>query len=96
MPKILVADRGYDADRIRQTIQASRGSSVIPTRRGRKVPLVIDGHVYALRNRIERCFNRLKHSRRMATRYDKTASSYLGFVHIAAIRLWIRHFVDRT
>jgi transposase len=49
-----------------------------------------------LRNRIERCFNRLKNSRRLATRYDKTAESYLGFVKLAAIRLWIRHFVNTT
>lgn len=96
VPKVLIADRGYDGDRIRAIVEANGGSTVIPTRRGRKKPLQIDDHVYALRNRIERCFNRLKHSRRMATRYDKTASSYLGFVHLAAIRLWIRHFVDRT
>jgi len=45
---------------------------------------------------IERCFNKLKNSRRLATRYDKTAESYLGFVNLAAIRLWIRHFVNTT
>ncbi|TAL76677.1 MAG: IS5/IS1182 family transposase, partial [Beijerinckiaceae bacterium] len=39
---------------------------------------------------------KLKNSRRLATRYDKTAQSYLGFVHIAAIRLWMRAFVNRT
>ncbi len=53
-------------------------------------------YIYALRNRIERCFNKLKNSRRLATRYDKTAESYLGFVNLAAIRLWIRHFVNTT
>jgi transposase len=46
-------------------------------------------------NRIERGINRLKNSRRVATRYDKTATSYLGFVQLAAIRLWLRHFVNR-
>lgn len=45
---------------------------------------------YALRNRIERFFNRLKHSRRIATRYDNLASSFLGFVQLATIRQWIR------
>jgi len=53
-------------------------------------------HTYALRNRIERCFNKLKNWRRLATRYDKTADSYLGFVLIAAVRLWARAFVNRT
>lgn len=42
---------------------------------------------------VERCFSKLEHSRRIATRYDKTADSFLGFVLIASIRLWIRHFV---
>ena len=55
-----------------------------------------DRDLYALRNLVERCFSKLKHSRRLATRYDKTADSYLGFVLVASIRLWVRHFVNRT
>lgn len=47
--------------------------------------------IYTLRNMVERCFNKLKNSRRLATRYDKTADSFLGFIDIACIRLWIRH-----
>ncbi len=47
--------------------------------------------IYTLRNRVERCFNKLKNSRRLATRYDKTASSFLGFVDISCIRLWLRY-----
>ncbi|MGA3339255.1 MAG: IS5/IS1182 family transposase, partial [Methylocella sp.] len=43
-----------------------------------------------------RCFNKLKNSRRLATRYDKTMASYLSFVHIAAIRIWMRAFVNKT
>jgi len=57
---------------------------------------IIEGYVYALRNLVERCFSKLKHSRRLATRYDKTADSFIGFVLIASVRLWVRHFVDRT
>ena len=53
-------------------------------------------HLYALRNLVERCFSKLKHSRRLATRYDKTADGYLGFVLVASTRLWVRHFVNRT
>ena len=49
-----------------------------------------DPVVYKLRNRIERCFNKLKHFRRFATRYDRLASHYLAFVHLAAIMLWLR------
>ena len=66
------------------------GTAVIPGKSNRKQPILVDGITYALRNRIERCFNKLKCSRRLATRYDKTAASYLGFIHIAAVRLWGR------
>ena len=95
-PKVLIADKGYDADRIREHTEAKGGVAVIPMRRGRKVQVPIDDHIYALRNRIERCFNKLKNARRLATRYDKTAASYLGFIHIVSVRLWTRHFVNAT
>jgi transposase len=94
--KVVLADRGYDSDRIRKTLEKTGAATVIPTRRNRKVQIPVDGHIYALRNRIERCFNKLKNARRLATRYDKTAASYLGFVHIAAIRIWMHAFVNRT
>jgi transposase len=93
-PKVLIADKGYDADRIREQTEANGGVAVIPMRRGRKNQTPIDDHIYALRNRIERCFNKLKNARRLATRYDKTAASYLGFIHIVSVRLWTRHFVN--
>lgn len=92
-PRVLLADKGYDADFILADLQARGVAAVIPSKRNRKVQPVIDGHIYALRNLIERCFSKLKHSRRLATRYDKTADSFLGFVLIASIRLWIKHFV---
>jgi transposase len=95
-PKVLIADKGYDADRIRDDMKDRGGVAVIPMRSGRKVQVAIDQHIYALRNRVERCFNKLKNSRRVATRYDKTADSYTGFLHIASIRLWINYFVNRT
>lgn len=63
---------------------------MILARRTRKVRESVDAHIYALRNRIERCFNRLKNARRVATRYDKTAESFLGFMDITSIRLWLR------
>ncbi|MEO0958562.1 MAG: IS5 family transposase [Pseudomonadota bacterium] len=95
-PKVLLADRGYDADRIRKDVEQRDGTTVIPMRTARKVQVPIDDFIYALRNLIERCINRLKNVRRVATRYDKTAASYLGFVHIVSIRLWTKHFVNRT
>ena len=91
---MLIADKGYDSDAIRDDLRRRRAEPVIPNRRNRLVQERVDGFIYALRNRIERCFNKLKHSRRIATRYDKTSESFLGFVLIGAIRLWIRHFVN--
>ena len=94
--KVLLADRGYDSDKIRETLEAREIVAIIPTKRNRKVQIKIDDYVYALRNRIERCINKLKNSRRLATRYDKTAASYLAFVQIASIRLWTKVFVNRS
>ena len=93
-PRIMIADKGYDSDAIREDLVARNVEAVIPMRRCRKVQTPIDGAVYALRNLIERCFNKLKQSRRLATRYDKTTESYLGFVLVASARLWCRHFVN--
>ena len=95
-PKVLLGDKGYDADAILADLEGRGVAAVIPPKRNRKVQPVIDGHLYALRNLVERCFSKLKHSRRLATRYDKTADSYIGFVLVASIRLWARHFVNRT
>lgn len=88
--KVLIADRGYDSDHIRCVINQRGGAPVIPGKINRKEPILVDAITYALRNRVERCFNKLKCSRRLATRYDKTAASYLGFIQIAAARLWVR------
>jgi len=92
-PRVLLADKGYDADFILADLEARGVAAVIPAKRNRKVKTVIDGYIYGLRNHVERCFSKLKHSRRLATRYDKTADSFLGFVLVASVRLWIRHFV---
>ena len=62
---------------------------VIPARKNHKSQEPVVGHIYALRNLVERCFNKLKNARRRATRYDKTTESYLGLVQFAAARLWI-------
>jgi transposase len=96
LPCVLLADKGYDADFILADLEARGVAAVIPAKRNRKVQPAIDGHIYALRNLVERCFSKLKHSRRLATRYDKTADSFLGFVLVASIRLWARHFVHTT
>ncbi len=90
-PLVLLADKGYDADSIRDDMRSRNIQPVIPMRRSRKKPVGVDRPLYRLRNLVERCFNKLKNARRVATRYDKTAESFLGFVDITSVRLWLRH-----
>ena len=90
-PAVLVADRGYDSDKIREDAEKRDAVPMIPMRKNRKVRKTVDMSIYTLRNMVERCFNKLKNTRRLATRYDKTASSFLGFIDIACVRMWLRH-----
>jgi len=94
-PAIMLGDRGYDSDPIRQDLRDRGAVPEIPTKRNRRIQHSVSRPIYALRNRIERCINRLKNSRRVATRYDQTAESFLGFAALASIRIWIR-FVHAT
>ena len=88
--KIVIADRAYDSNRFRQTI-ADRGmTAVIPSTRSRKRAIPHDAELYKNRNRIERCFNKLKHFRHFATRYDRRAIHFLAFIHIASTLIWMR------
>jgi transposase len=88
--KAVLADRAYDNNGLRQAIEEMGAETVIPSTRSRKRPIPYDGTAYKLRNRVERCFNKLKHFRRFATRYDRRAEYFLAFIHLAAIMLWLR------
>jgi len=85
----LLADRGYDADAIRDELANANVEAVIPAKANRRNPAPHDRVKYRWRNRIERLFNKLKNWRRVATRYDNTAESYLGFVNLASALLWL-------
>jgi transposase len=87
---MLLADRGYDADWIRALVNEQGAWANIPPKRNRKDPICFSPHLYRARNLVERFFNRIKHCRRVATRYDKLAANYLAFVQLASIRLWLR------
>jgi transposase len=94
-PQQMLGDKGYDSDAVRRDIEQRGGEAVIPSLTSRKMQHAVDKAVYALRNRIERFFNRAKNSRRVATRYDKLIESFAAFVLLACIRIWIR-FVHTT
>lgn len=84
----LLGDKGYDADYIVAAIGSSQ--AVIPPRSMRKNPRTYDKVLYKERNHIERLFNKLKHFRRIATRYDKLASTYMAFVLVGAIYILLK------
>ena len=84
-PTYVIADTAYDSDALRAKIHAQDGIAVIRPRRNRLEDRPYDEEVYKLRNIIERFFHRLKQFRRVATRYDKYADRYLGFVYFAAL-----------
>jgi transposase len=89
-PKKLLGDKGYDSDAIREDL-AERGiEAVIPPRSNRSIQIEYDREVYKNRNLVERCVNRIKQFRRIATRYEKTARAYLSMLSIAAAMLWIK------
>jgi putative transposase len=89
-PEAVLADRAYDADRLMDAILDVGAEPVIPPRRHRKHQHAYDKVLYKERNVIERFFNKLKQFRRVATRYDKLLTNFMGFVKIAAIAIMIR------
>lgn len=92
LPKgaMLLADKGYDADRLRQAVTEKKAWANIPPKSNRKEPICYSPWLYRLRNRIERFFNKIKSFRRIATRYDKLAENYLAALKLVAVRIWLK------
>jgi transposase len=88
----LVADRGYDAQAIIDLVRDRGGCAHIPTQKDRKIQRSIDPAIYRQRNQIERFFCKLKHFRRIATRFDKLARNFLAAILLASTRLWLRAY----
>ncbi|MCV9910461.1 IS5 family transposase [Brucella sp. HL-2] len=89
-PQALLADKGYDADAIRNDLASRNIEPVIPGRANRRVKIEYDRTLYKQRNLIERMFGRLKINRAIATRYDQLAESFISMVHIATARYWLK------
>lgn len=85
----VLADKGYDADALIDSIQTSGAIAVIPPKRNRVVARSYDRHLYKDRNLVERFFNRIKQFRRIATRYEKLARNYLSFLNLVCTYIWI-------
>lgn len=83
-------DKGYDTNAIRHYLAVEGIEAVIPPRSHRKEQFAYDKAIYRERNRVERFFNRLKHFRRIATRYEKYARTFLAMIHLASAFILIR------
>jgi transposase len=86
----LLADKGYDSDRFRTSIAEAGAQAVIPSSRSRAKTIPYDKHLYEERNLVERFINKIKHYRRIATRYEKTALSYLSMLFLVGVMIWLR------
>jgi transposase len=85
-----VLDKGYDSDSIREDLLNDDLVPNIPNRSNRVDPWPFDRKGYRERNRIERLINKLKQFRGIATRYDKLATTFLGFIHLTLAFIMIR------
>jgi transposase len=85
----VLADKGYDSDANRAAIRGRGAEPCIPPRRNRTTAIGYDRHLYRERNAVERFFGRVKRYRRVATRYDKKAANFLGFVWVASIAIML-------
>ena len=88
---VLLGDKAYDADWLRQRIEAQGAAPNIPDKSNRKERHCFSKALYKERNRVERFFNKIKHFRRIATRFEKHAQNYLAMIKLASIRIWMRH-----
>jgi transposase len=87
---VLIGDKEYDAHYVVEAVTSTGAEAVIPLRSQRKTTKAYDKEVYKERNLIERMFNKIKHFRRVATRYDKLDVAYLAFALFAGIYLWLK------
>jgi transposase len=85
---ILLADKGYDTNAIRDKAAERKAWANIPPKSNRKGSFVFSRWVYRQRNLVERFFNRIKNYRAIATRYDKHPDNFLAAVKLVATRLW--------
>jgi putative transposase len=86
----LIGDKAFDSDRFRAHLADRGTTAVIPSNANRACAIPYDCHLYKERHLVEIFINKIKHFRRIATRYDKTIASYASFVAVAACMLWIR------
>lgn len=86
----VIADKGYDSDALVKLITEQRAQAVIPPRANRKVQREYDRHLYRERHLVECFINKIKHYRRVFSRFEKLSKNYLSFVHFVSALIWLR------
>jgi transposase len=88
-PPYVIADKGYDSDELVRHVEKRGSTAVIPSRCGCTTPRRLLKRQYRRRNHVERFVSRIKHFRRVTTRYENTARNFLGFIKVAALFSWL-------
>ena len=88
--EVVIGDKGFDSQTLVTFIESRGGEAVIPSRKNSTQPRAYDRERYKDRNLVERFWNKVKHYRRVATRYEKTARNFLAFIHVASIMVLLR------
>ena len=86
----VIADKGYDSEAFVLQLKGQNSEAVIPSRSNHKVQREIDRHLYKERHLIENQIGKLKHFRRVFSRFDKLAKNYLSFIYFASTVIWLR------
>lgn len=86
----VLCDKGYDSDEFRKRIESQNNISVIPGRCNRKVSIEYDKYIYKERSLVECFFSKIKHFRRVFSRYDKDISSFMAFLYFVGAIIWLR------
>ena len=86
----VIADKGYDSEAFVLHLKGRDSEAVIPSRASNKVRREIDAHLYKERHLVENQIGKLKHFRRVFSRFDKLAKNYLSFIYFASTLIWLR------
>jgi transposase len=86
----LIADKGYDSSAFVESVRDSGAHAVIPSRSWNRSKREVDWHLYRERHLIECFIGKIKHYRRIFTRFEKLSKNYLSFIHLVSSLIWLR------
>jgi transposase len=93
---IILADKSYDSQAFIDFIQEKSRTSIIPPKRNRKIQRLYDEFVYQERHLIACFFGKIKHFRRIFSRFHKAAHPFLAFLYFVRALIWLRSFCSQS